>query len=186
MKTVSIISAILVTVFLAIFLSGVSLVGYGITTFNQAQTLTTQYEAKVDANKTDFDNVVKVIGQTSQVSKAQLDKLKEIYVSYAEARTGKDAQQAIMNWVQESVPNVDTSTMNNLQNIIVSSRNSWTERQKELVDISREYNTMLAKFPSNFVLGIFGFKEINPLIITSADTEKAFQTGQDNNTNLGL
>lgn len=185
MKT-NIIIAVALGVAALVILAALGLVGYGIGIYNQANTLKTTYEAKIGANKADFDNVSKVIGQTAQVSKAQLEKLKDIYTSYAEARTGKDAGKAVMNWIKESVPNVDTSTMNNLQNIIVASRNGWTERQKELVDISREYNTMLATFPSNVLLGLFGFQKIDPLVVTSANTENAFQTKQDNNTNLGL
>lgn len=183
-KTTSIIAAIILTVMLALGLGVLSLGGYGIGLYNQAKTLNNQYSAKISANKADFDNVTKVISQTAQVSKAQLDKLREIYNSYAEARTGKDASKAIMNWVQESVPNVDTTTMNNLQNIIVSSRNGWTERQKELVDISREYNLMLEKFPSNVILGFLGFKLIDPLVITSSATEEAFETKKDDNIKL--
>lgn len=160
-----------------------SLAGYGITLFNTSNTLKLTYEAKVSSNEADFDNMKKVIGQTAQVSKAQMDKLKEIYVEYADARSS-DASKAIMNWVQEAVPNIDASTFNNLQNIIVSSRNGWTARQRELVDISREYNTLLVKFPSNIFLGFFGFQKINPLIISSSDTKESFKTGEDNDTNL--
>lgn len=186
MKTTAIIAAILIGIvtFLGIGVVSVSLYGVGL--YNEANTLVTTYDAKVSANKADFDNVTKVISQTAQVSKAQLDKLQNIYTSYAQARTGQDAAGAIMKWVQESVPNVDTTTMNNLQNIIVASRNGWTERQKELVDISREYNTMLARFPSNIILGVLGFKKIDPLVVTSENTEKAFETKQDNNTKLDL
>lgn len=185
-KTTAITAAAIATI-LAVFGLGLLSLGiFGVDTYNQAQTLKTTYEAKVDANKTDFDNMIKVISQTSQVSKAQLEKLKDIYTSYAEARSGEGASKAIMNWVQESVPNVDTTTMNNLQNIIVSTRNGWTERQKELVDISREYNTLLARFPTNIFLGWFRFQKIDPNIVTSKNTEESFKSGEDNSYKLDL
>jgi hypothetical protein len=183
MKTTTIVATVITSILAIILLFGVSLMGYGVSTYNTATDLKNQYEAKISANKADFDNVKKVILQTAQVSKTQLDKLQEIYVKYADARTS-DVTGAVMNWVQEAVPNIDTSTMNNLQNIIVSSRNSWTNRQKELVDISREYNLLLVKFPSNILLSVFGFKKIDPLVITSTETEKAFETGKDDNTNV--
>lgn len=182
-KTSTTIAAILFSIVAFIGLSVFSLAGYGISTYNTAKNLQITYEAKADANKADFDNVIKVISQTAQVSRSQLDKLQQIYTSYADARTN-DSANSIMNWVQESVPNVDTTTMNNLQNIIVSSRNTWTERQKELVDISREYNTKLVVFPNNLILGLFGFKQIDPTIITSDLTDRAFETGKDNSTKL--
>jgi hypothetical protein len=173
----------LLIVGLTIILGVVSLFGYGISVFNTANTLKITYEAKISSNEADFDNMRKTIGQTTQVSKAQMDKLKEIYVQYADARTS-DAAGAVMNWVQESVPNVDSTTFNNLQNIIVAGRNGWTARQRELVDISREYNALLVKFPSNILLGTFGFQKINPLIISSSDTKESFSSGEENNTKL--
>lgn len=185
-KTKSIIAAFIFSIAALIGCSVVSVGAYSISAYNTAITLKTGYDAKIKANEADFDNLSKKISQTAQVSKAQLEKLKDIYTSYAEARTGNGDKGAIMNWVQESVPNVDTSTMNNLQNIIVSSRNSWTERQKELVDISREYNTNLNTFPTNLILGVFGFQKINPLVVSSENTQKAFQTQQDNNTDLNF
>lgn len=158
--------------------------GYTMSVFNRADTLLELYNGKVKTNQSDFDNMSKVISQTAQVSKAQMERLKEIYNSYAEARTGKGASDAIMKWVQESVPNVDTSVMSNLQNIIVANRNGWTERQRELVGITVEFNTLLSVRPSKWFLN--GYDKLDPLVITSEDTEQTFRSKQENNTKLDL
>ena len=89
-----------------------------------------------------------------------------------------------MKWVQESVPNVDTTTMNNLQNIITGSRDAWTMRQKELIDLNRQHDQILNVFPSGFILKMLGRKSINITIITSDKTETAFATGKDNDTQV--
>lgn len=151
--------------------------------FNSAATLRNLYEAKVTANTSEFDNMKKKISQVVQVTDIQYDKLKEIIVSNADARTNKSTN-LMMNWIKESVPNIDTSTYKQLINIITSSRDAWTMRQTELVDISREYNLKLSIFPSNVILPMFGFQKIVPKVITSSSTEKAFETGRDDDVKL--
>lgn len=151
--------------------------------FNDAAKLRNQYEAKVVDNSSEFDNMKKKISQVVQVSDVQYDKLKEILVSYADARSTK-SDNVMMNWIKESVPNIDTSTYKTIINIITGSRDSWTMRQKELIDISREYNQRLSVFPGNFILPMFGFQKIVPKVITSSATEKAFETGKDDDVKI--
>lgn len=159
-------------------------VGITIGYFNQEVGLRTTIEQKQVDNKNEFDNMAKKISQVAQVSQKQLEALKDIFNSYAQARTGDGDGGSIMKWVQESVPNVDTSTMNNLQNIIVGSRDSFTMRQKELLDLKREHDKLLRTFPSNFILGMFGKKPIDVVIVTSSKTEKAFETGKDDDIDV--
>jgi len=89
-----------------------------------------------------------------------------------------------MRWVQESVPNVDLSVYKNLQNIIVGSRDSFTMRQKELLDLKREHDKLLRSFPSNILFGMLGIKEMSVTIITSSKTQEAFKTGKDDDVEL--
>lgn len=171
----------LVILVVTIITIGGSLIG----SYNQAATLKNTYEAKVSANEAEFDNMKKKICQVAQVSDSQMNKLKDIFTSYADARTGKGNNgDTLMKWIQESIPNIDTSTYKNLQNLIVESRNGWTMRQTELVDYSRQYNQLLVTFPTNIILKTLGFEKIVPKIITSSDTEKAFATGKDDDTNV--
>ena len=91
-------------------------------------------EAKTEANKTDLSNLKSKFSEVAQVTDEQMAQLSDLFTRYAEARTSDNAG-AVMNWVQETVPNVDQSTYRNLQNIIVATRDSWTERQKELYEV---------------------------------------------------
>jgi hypothetical protein len=150
---------------------------------NQEATLRVTIVAKQKDNTSEFDNMFKKISQVAQVSAKQMESLKEIFASHAQARsTGGDNQ--VMTWVKESIPNVDTTTFNNLQNIITSSRDRWTMRQKELIDLSREHEKLLAVFPSNMILSMLGRKSIPITIVTSGRTEKAFETGKDDDTKV--
>ena len=154
-------------------------------TYNRAAQLKNQYEMKVIDNTSEFDNCWKKIQQTAQVTDAQKVALREIFEGYASARNNGSSNN-IMTWIKESVPNVDISVYKNLQNIITGSRDAWTMRQKELVGIAQEYNKNLVTFPSNIILKMFGFEKITPKIITSNRTDKAFETGQDNDVDLPL
>lgn len=182
MKTIGIVAAVLggLAVFAALILAAVV-----ISTRNRAVSLKVQYDSKLTANNATFDNMWKKIKGAAEVTDAQKDALKDILVGYAQARSqpGGNRDGSLAKWIHEAVPNVDTSTFNNLQNIIVGSRDSWTFNQLELVDIANEYNRMLQVFPSNVILHAFGMTEpIKAKIITSTKTEQAFATGKDDDT----
>lgn len=121
------------------FVVGGSVIG----TFNTEASLRVAIEQKQVDNRNEFDNLYKKISQVAQVSEKSMSSLKDIVCGYAEARKGADNPNLIMNWIKESVPTVDLSTMNNLQNIIAGSRDSFTMRQKELLDLKREHDKLL-------------------------------------------
>jgi hypothetical protein len=178
-KGLIVVLGILSIIFLIAVIVGSSFVGM----YNNAKTITVAITAKIEDNKNEFDNTKKKICQVAQVSTEQINSLARIFDGYAKSRSGNgDDSKLIMKWISESVPNVDTSTFKNLQNIIVSSRDAWTMRQKELIDLQREYNLMLQRFPSNFMLGMMGFKEVKIPVIISTETEKSFETGKDDDT----
>jgi hypothetical protein len=175
------IAALLGLVVLLVLGAG-SILIYGVSVSNAEIGLRNLINAKQRDNKAEFDNMKHKIGEVATVSEFQFEKLKEIFTEYAKARTS-GGEHALASWVKESVPNVDTKTFENLQNIIVSSRDSWTQRQKELLDQGRQHTDLLTKFPSSLILsGILGRQPIEITIVTSTATEKAFQTGKDDDT----
>lgn len=164
-------------------LTSIILFTYGVGQYNSANTLKNTYEMKVKDNSSEFDNTWKTISQAAQIPEAKKNAFKEIYTDYAAARTS-DGQGKVMAWIKESNPTIDLSTYDKLMNIIVGTRQSWTFRQKELVGIAEAYNLKLSVFPSNVILGMLGFQKIDPKVITSARTDEAFRTGQDNEVEL--
>lgn len=158
----------------------------GVGMYNTEASLRNGYDMKVRANETVFDNMWKKIAQSSQVTDAQKNALKDIFTSYATARTGNGDGGSLMKWTQESVPNVDVSVYKNLQNIITGARDEWTANQVALIDLAREYNNNLSVFPSNIFLKFFGFEKIDPKIVTSTRTDNSFKTGKDDDTSLNL
>jgi len=166
---------------LIVFVLGGSIIG----TFNREVALRTTIEQKQVDNTSEFDNMWKKISQVAQVTDGQKEAIKEILVGYANARSqGRDGSGSFVNALHEAIPNIDTTTFNNLQNIIVGSRDGFTMRQKELLDLKREHDKMLRSFPSNIVLGMFGRQPIDVKIVTSSKTEKTFETGKDDDVSV--
>jgi hypothetical protein len=166
---------------LILFVLGGSVIG----TFNREVSLRTTIEQKQVDNRSEFDNLWKKISQVAQVTDAQKNAIKEILVGYADARSqGRDGNGSFINALHEAIPNLDLTTFNNLQNIIVGSRDGFTMRQKELLDLKREHDKLLRTFPSNIILSMFGRKPIDVMIVTSTKTEKTFETGKDDDVNV--
>jgi hypothetical protein len=153
-------------------------------TSNSEVDLRTAIEQKQRDNSSEYDNMWKKISQVAQVTQAQKNALKEIFEGHAAARTQGSDDNLVMKWIKESVPNVDLSTFNNLQNVITGSRDSFTFRQKELLDLKREHDRLLRRFPSGMILSMFGRKPIDVVIVTSSRSEDAFKTGKDDDVSV--
>lgn len=162
---------------------GCVLLGMGINISNTEIELKSLIEAKQKDNKNEYDAMWKKISQVAEVTDEQKKALIDIFKNYAEARSDKSNNLA-MKWIKESIPNVDVSTYKNLQNIIISSRERFVLRQKELIDLKREHDLLLRKFPSGFILQCLGRKEIDIQVITSGKTEKAFETQKDDSVSV--
>ncbi len=156
--------------------------GYFVSVMNTETRQRNAITAKQLDNTSEYDNLWKKLSQAGQVTDAQKEALRQIIVGYAEARKAGAGSLATM--VREAVPHVDTSTFKNLMNIVVSSRDSWTMRQKELIDLNREHDNTIDLFPSSVVCAILGRQKIEIKIVTSTRTGEAFKTGKDDDVDL--
>jgi hypothetical protein len=164
-----------------VFVLGMIVGIWWVSTSNGEIRLRNQMTAKQEDNKNEFDNMWKKIAQVAQVSEKDRSSLEQLFVRHAAARTS-DGGGELMKWVQESVPNVSSDTFTNLQNIITSSRDRYTMRQKEILDLKREHDNVRLTFPSSIVCG--GRPEIKVVIVTSERTDKAFGSGKDEDVDL--
>jgi hypothetical protein len=140
-------------------------------------------EAKLLDNTNEYDNMWKKIKQVAQVTERERESLLKIFTKHAKARTsGGSKDGALMKWVTESIPNIDNSTYKNLMNVITSSRDAWTMRQKELIDLKREHDNMIMTFPGSLIVGSRGRIEI--IVITSSKTKKVFEEGKDDDVDV--
>jgi len=172
-NTLILIGAVIFAVLLVI---GIMFISYS----NKEVRLRNQIVAKQRDNQSELDNVQKKISQAVQVTDLQKQMLMDIIVGNAQARKGGSGTLA--TFVTEAVPNLDTSTFQNLQNIIAGSRDAFTMRQKELLDLNREHDNLIDTWPSSMIVG--GRGKIQVTIVTSGRAKDAFQSGEDNDIKL--
>ena len=98
-----------------------------------------------------------------------------------DARYKNDAgagQQTLMKWVTENHIPLDASLYKTLMNTIEGSRKEFTFQQEKLIDIDRQHKSLKATFPNSIILG--GRPDLEIKLVTSAKTEEAFKSGQEN------
>lgn len=170
-----------VTFIIALVIAGVYLLGI----YNDQAGLQNHYDMKVKDNTSEFDNMWKKISQAAQIGENQKDAFKEIFQSWAQNSTPQEGGK-MMLWIKQVSPDVSgiTAIQGQVMNIMVASRDGWTMRQKELVSIAESANANLVTMPKGFFLKLFGFKLIDPKVITSSRTEHAFETGKDDDVDI--
>jgi len=98
----------------------------------------------------ELNNTFNSITNIVKIDIKQFESLKEIFVidsfnrnesCFSGTKESEGATDSlVIQWIQENFPNIDTNTFNNLQNIIISSRDSWTMQQKELINKNKLLN----------------------------------------------
>lgn len=171
---------IIAIVAILIFLLAIG--AFAISYHNSAISLENQHSAVQKDNKQQYANMINKIMQSAQVTKGQAEAIRDVVVEHAK-NAGREGG-GLMKMVTESIPNIPSDTWSNLQNIIVSSRDGFANRQTKLLDIEREHNNLRQKFPSSLICG--GRPLLESQIVTSTRSEKAFETGVDDNLDLNL
>lgn len=172
-----------IAILVFLIVSTFSVIGTGIGLYNQEMQLRKQITAKQTENTSNFDNMWKKIKQSANVADKYKDGLKEVLAVYTEGRT-EGSENMLMKWGAEAVPNFDSSIYKQLNNIIVASRDDFTMNQKELIDLKREHDTLINKFPNVIYYRIMGVNEIDIKVVTSSKTETTFETGKDDEVEL--
>lgn len=132
--------------------------------------------------KNHFDKMWKILQEQADVASEYKDAFIEVFPAIMEERYGNKDSGALLNFVRESNPNFDISLYSNLQKSIASERTEFAMHQDKLIDKNREHRTLLRTKPSSFF-----FSEsdtIHITIVTSARTNEAFTTGEDNDVDL--
>jgi hypothetical protein len=127
-----------------------------------------------------FDKMWKVLQQMAQVPDAAKDAFKEMYQPLIEGRY-KDSN-LLMKWIQEQNPDFDFKLFENVQRAIESERASFFDDQKILIDKQMADKNLVQKVPGRWFIDPADTAAIT--IITSAKTEDAYRTGQENDIGL--
>lgn len=149
---------------------------------NSEVRLRNQAEAQQENLEVVFDATWKIIQQKAGVSGQYAKDFKEIYPELMEGRYNNDRGGALMSWITEHNPTFDTSLYADLMRSIEAERTKFAREQKTLLDIVREHNNVRETLPGSIFVG--SRPEIEVKLVTSAKTDEAFSTGQENDVDL--
>ena len=175
MKKGSIIGLSILGVFILIVIFSV---GSILSTRGNIIELEEQFKAQYVANQSNYDSMWKTFKESAQITDKQATDFKEVYTSIISGRYDGDSGQ-LMQMIQEDNPQMSTELYTELQRQIESGRKTFDNNQKKLTDVIREYNTYVKK---HFIAAAILNKEpvnAEDYIVTSARTDAAFGSGQD-------
>lgn len=157
---------------------------YGSNMDNQAKA---QYEQMENVQA----NYALKVQEAVQVPGMKTDDLSRVMREAFEGRYGEDGSKAAFQWIQENYPGqVSDALYSKVQVIIEAGRNQFQNEQKLLIDIKRQYQTVLDNdplFTMGWWLKTVGFpkKDLAEYkIISSAHAKKSFDTGIDEGLQL--
>jgi hypothetical protein len=173
---------------LGIFIMGIITVlgigGYVVGVRNKAVELETQFSAQISANMSTYDKVWKILQQKAGITSQYADDFKQNFAAIMQGRYGNPDNRAnsMMLWIQEKNPDFSIDLYKDLTQSVEALRTEFDQSQKKMIDIKREHDNLRLKFPSS--LAMFGKNELVLKLVTSGRTEKAFESGQDNDVEL--
>ena len=144
-------------------------------------------EAKQTDNGSELDNMMKKITQIAEVTNEGQKAIREFVVGNSQVRANGQGKGTLFAMVTEAVPDVNPTSnlFINLMNTITSSRDAWTMRQKELVNMKASHDNILDTYPSRFFVVTLGGKdEIEIQIVTSTRANDAMESGVDDEVKL--
>jgi len=158
------------------------IIGMRISYSNDEIGLRNQAKAQEDCNKVIYDKVWKTISQIAQVASKYEEAFKEIYLKIMDSRYGKEGDNLLAKFITEQNPNLSTELYSQINDAVKANRAEFARVQAKLIDIKREHDNLRMKFPGSIFVG--SRPELIIKIVTSTKTEKAFDSGKDDDVKL--
>ena len=169
-------------VLLALFLVLGSIVGYGFSVNNQANSFEKSLAAERDNNRNILSNYGKKVAEAAQVPDMQRDDFIKVVSAQMQGRYGADGSKASFQWIKEHNIALDSSVYTKMQQIIESGRNEFRNGQTKMISVKQGYETVLGSAPRGMFMGMMGYPKINLKdfdIVSDDRTEKAFVTHRE-------
>lgn len=167
--------AILVVLFMTI--------GYVITSYfsyaNRGAIMENNLITKQDDNKNTMATYSNKIQEIAKAAKLGVEAQQKLITMANNARYGTDGSKAVMQWIQEQNPNVDTQLYKKLQDTIDSERTRFETEQRIMLDIRKTYQIELDKPYSGFWLKLAGYPKVNLEnfeVVINNYTDQAYRT----------
>jgi hypothetical protein len=148
----------------------------GISYRNQATELEVAAQNQIDVTKTAHDTMKKIVFGQAGVADAYADRFERVYKSMMDSRYQTGGE--MMKFVAESNPQLSPELYTRVQQSIEEQQLLFQAAQKQLISYRNEHDKLCKTWPGSFYLA--GRARIEIPVVTSAATERVFQTGQDN------
>lgn len=128
------------------------------------------------------------LDESVQITEMYADDFREVMTGMIQGRYGDDGMQAQWAWVQEQMPNMDSSMYQRLQQIVTRGRANFRDEQARQRDRIRQYNVIQRQFFSGMLLRMMGFPQVNmddyqPIIYS--ETVEVYETGIEQRRTIG-
>lgn len=174
-----------IVVAIVVGLLSVALVACGLT-YVKYKNIGVNYEQQVkavyDDNKVTLNSYTTKVQEVAQVPDMYKKDLQDVIKGTFEGRYGENGSQAVFQMIQESNMNLDPKMYQQIQQVMESGRNEFKTSQKQLIDVTRNYEASLNYVWSGFWLNLAGYPKINLndyRIIVTDDVDQKMKSGKD-------
>lgn len=141
-----------------------------------------QVKATYDDNKVTLNALTTKVQEIAQVPDMYKKDLQDVIKQTFEGRYGGDGSQAVFQMIQENNMNLDPTMYRQIQQVMEAGRNEFKTSQKQLIDVTRNYEASLNYVWSGFWLNIAGYPKINLddyRVIVTDEVDKKMKSGKD-------
>ncbi len=144
-------------------------------------------DGQIQRNKASHATMVSEVAEVAQVPGMYTEDLSKVVAAEMEGRYGKEGSQAMFQFFKERNLPFDSTLYANVQRVIEKNRERFLADQTMMVDIAREYKTLLRSNRALMYNWALGFPKVDLSkydVIATARTDKAFETHRDEPTKL--
>ncbi len=131
-------------------------------------------EAQYSQNQNDYTSYWNKLKEMAQVPSMYEADLEKVYKSALAGRYGEGGSKAVVSFIAEHNPQLDSSMYTHIQQAIEAGRDHFEADQKELLDKRRVYENSLGEWPGSAFASSMGFprvdlKKYDPVINDAAE-----------------
>ena len=168
--------------FSVILVLALAFFGMYVSASNTGNALEQQLKAELQNNKNILAQGQQKVLEVAQVPEMYRDDLMKVASAAIQGRYGEGGSKAMMQWLQEQNPNVDSKIYLKVQQVVESYRDEFKNGQTKMIDVKRVYETQLGTFWTGMFMRFAGYPKVDLnefMPITTDRVEVTFKNGKE-------